>query len=160
MLVAGFAGLALGLLHGAVCSLPRVNDIAVGIGLMLFGTGFAFFLGKPFVQPKAPTLPALHLGDWASSPQIQAALQINVLFIVGVVLALAHELGVSQHALGTGGAHGRRQRRRRARDGLPGQSGSRARDRGRRASWPASAARSCRSTILAAGTRASPAGKV
>jgi len=79
----------LGLLHGAVCSLPRVNDIAVGIGLMLFGTGFAFFLGKPFVQPKAPTLPALHLGDWATSPQIQAALQINVLFILGLVLALA-----------------------------------------------------------------------
>ena len=67
--VAGLTGLALGLLHGAICSLPRVNDIAVGIGLMLLGTGLAFFLGKPFVQPKAPTLPAIHLGDWASSPQ-------------------------------------------------------------------------------------------
>jgi simple sugar transport system permease protein len=89
VLVAGLAGLCLGLLHGAVCSLPRVNDIAVGIGLMLFGTGLAFFLGKPFVQPKAPTLPALHLGDWSSSAQIQAALQINVLFIIGLLLALA-----------------------------------------------------------------------
>ena len=47
----------LGLLHGLLCSLPRVNDIAVGIALMLFGTGLAFFLGKPYVQPKAPTLP-------------------------------------------------------------------------------------------------------
>ena len=64
----------------------------------------------------------MHLGDWASSPQVQAALQVNVLFIIGVVLALAHELGVPQHALGTGGAHGRRQRRRCARHGLPGQS--------------------------------------
>jgi len=89
VLVAGFAGLALGVLHGGICSLPRVNDIAVGIGLMLFGTGFAFFLGKPLVQPKAPTLPALHLGEWASSPQIQAALQINVLFLIGLVLAIA-----------------------------------------------------------------------
>src|SRR6185436_6104126 len=53
VVAAGFAGLALGLLHGAICSLPRVNDIAVGIGLMLFGTGLAFFLGKPYVQPKA-----------------------------------------------------------------------------------------------------------
>src|SRR5215470_3078486 len=88
VLVAGMAGLLLGLLHGAVCSLPRVNDIAVGIGLMLFGTGLAFFLGKPFVQPKAPTLPAIHLGDWASSPQVQAALQVNVLFVIGVALAL------------------------------------------------------------------------
>jgi len=87
--VAGLTGLALGLLHGVICSLPRVNDIAVGIGLMLLGTGLAFFLGKPFVQPKAPTLPAIHLGDWASSPQVQSALQVNVLFIIGVVLALA-----------------------------------------------------------------------
>ncbi len=89
VLVAGLAGLLFGLLHGAICSLPRVNDIAVGIGLMLLGTGVAFFLGKPFVQPKAPTLPAIHLGDWSSSPQIQSALQINVLFLIGIVLALA-----------------------------------------------------------------------
>ena len=34
-------------------------------------------------------MPAIHLGDWASSPQVQAALQVNVLFIIGVVLALA-----------------------------------------------------------------------
>lgn len=89
VLAAGCIGLMLGLLHGIVCSLPRVNDIAVGIGLMLLGTGLAFFFGKPFVQPQAPTLPALHLGDWASSPQIQAALRINVLFIVGLLLAIA-----------------------------------------------------------------------
>lgn len=89
VLVAGLAGMALGLLHGIVCSLPRVNDIAAGIGLMLLGTGLAFFLGKPFVQPKAPTLPALPLGDWSASPQIQAALQINVLFLAGIALAIA-----------------------------------------------------------------------
>src|SRR5688572_27190014 len=46
VLAAGGAGFALGMLHGVLCSLPRVNDIAVGIGLMLFGTGVAFFLGK------------------------------------------------------------------------------------------------------------------
>jgi simple sugar transport system permease protein len=56
---------------------------------MLLGTGLAFFLGKPFVQPQAPTLPAIHLGDWASSPQVQAGLQVNVLFVIGAVLALA-----------------------------------------------------------------------
>ena len=89
VLVAGFAGLLFGLLHGAICSLPRVNDIAVGIGLMLLGTGVAFFLGKPFVQPKAPTLPAIQLGDWSGAPQIQSALQINVLFVIGVALAIA-----------------------------------------------------------------------
>src|SRR3954451_23054314 len=39
VLAAGLAGAALGLLHGAVCNLPRVNDIGVGIALFLFGTG-------------------------------------------------------------------------------------------------------------------------
>ena len=68
---------------------PRVNDIAVGIGLMLFGTGLAFFLGKPYVQPKAPTLPAIPFGAWSSSPQIRAALDVNPLFLIGIALAVA-----------------------------------------------------------------------
>ncbi|HVY05493.1 MAG TPA: ABC transporter permease [Burkholderiales bacterium] len=88
VLAAGVAGLLLGLLHGFICNLPRVNDIAVGIGLMLFGTGFAFFLGKPYVQPKAPTLPSIPFGNWSDSPQIQAALQVNPLLLIGIVLAL------------------------------------------------------------------------
>jgi len=89
VLMAGVAGLAFGLLHGLLCSLPRVNDIAVGIGLMLLGTGVAFFLGKPFVQPQAPRLPAIDLGAWSDSPQIQSALEINALFVIGLLLALA-----------------------------------------------------------------------
>jgi simple sugar transport system permease protein len=88
VLAAGVAGLLLGLLHGLICNLPRVNDIAVGIGLMLFGTGLAFFLGKPYVQPKAPTLPSIPFGNWSDSPQIQAALQVNPLLIIGIVLAI------------------------------------------------------------------------
>ena len=87
VLGAGCSGLLLGALHGAVCSLPRVNDIAFGIALMLFGTGLAFYLGKPYIQPQAPMLPALALGAWSSSPQLQSALQVNGLFLVGVVLA-------------------------------------------------------------------------
>jgi ABC-type uncharacterized transport system permease subunit len=89
VLAAGGAGAVLGLLHGALCSLPRVNDIAIGIGLMLFGTGVAFFLGKPYVHPKAPTLPSIPLGFWSDAPPIQAALQVNPLFLIGVGLALA-----------------------------------------------------------------------
>jgi simple sugar transport system permease protein len=87
VLVAGCAGMAFGALHAGLCSLPRVNDIAVGIALMLFGTGLAFFLGKPFVQPQAPILPAVDFGWWADSPQVRAALRINVLFLIGVALA-------------------------------------------------------------------------
>ncbi len=89
VLAAAGAGFALGVLHAVLCNLPRVNDIAVGIGLMLFGTGLAFFLGKPYVQPKAPTLPAIPFGGWSDSPQIRAALEVNPLFLIGVVLAVA-----------------------------------------------------------------------
>src|SRR5260221_1317467 len=88
VLAAGVAGLALGVLHGFLCNLPRVNDIAVGIGLMLFGTGLAFFLGKPYVQPKAPTLPDIPFGAWSTVPQVQAALKVNPLFLIGIVIAL------------------------------------------------------------------------
>lgn len=87
VLVAGLAGSLFGVVHAALCALPRVNDIAVGIALMLLGTGLAFFLGKGFIQPKAPNLPAIDLGWWSDSPQIEAALRINALFLIGVVLA-------------------------------------------------------------------------
>jgi simple sugar transport system permease protein len=56
---------------------------------MLFGTGLAFFLGKPYVQPKAPTLPAIPLGFWSDTPQIRAALEVNPLFLLGLGLAVA-----------------------------------------------------------------------
>lgn len=87
ILAAGACGLLLGLLHGALCSLPKVNDIAVGIALMLFGTGLAFFLGKPLIQPQAPMLPSLDLGAWSANPQVQSALRINVLLLLGIALA-------------------------------------------------------------------------
>jgi simple sugar transport system permease protein len=89
VLAAGLAGTVLGAIHALACSLARVNHIAVGIALMLFGTGLAFYLGKPFVQPKAPNLPAIDFGWWSDIPQVRAALQINVLFIVGVIMAPA-----------------------------------------------------------------------
>jgi len=77
--VAACAGALLALLHGVLCSLPRVNDVATGIALMLFGTGLAFYLGKPLIQPQAAQLPPLALGGWSDSPVVQAALQVNPL---------------------------------------------------------------------------------
>ena len=88
VLVAGCAGAALSLLHGLICNLPRVNDIAVGISLFIFGTGLAFFLGKAFISPSAPRLPHLELGAWSDYPQVRSALEINALFIIGTFLAL------------------------------------------------------------------------
>jgi simple sugar transport system permease protein len=87
VLAAGLAGVLLGSLHAGLCSLPRVNDIAVGIALMLFGTGLAFYLGKPLIQPQAPTLPAISFGGWSNIAAVRDALKINVLFIVGLALA-------------------------------------------------------------------------
>ena len=68
-------------------AVPKVNDIAVGIAPMLLGTGLAFFLGKAFIQPQAPILPAIDFGWWSDVPQVRAALQINVLFVIGLALA-------------------------------------------------------------------------
>jgi general nucleoside transport system permease protein len=86
---AGLAGSMLGALHALACSLPRVNDIAIGIAVILFGTGIAFLVGKPFIQPAAPMLPALELGWWSNSEAIRAALRVNALFFVGVALTFA-----------------------------------------------------------------------
>jgi len=89
LLAAGGAGFLLGLLHGGVCALPRVNDVAMGIAVMLAGTGLAFFFGKPYVQPSAPLLPSIPLGFWADAPQIRSALQVSPLFFLGLICAFA-----------------------------------------------------------------------
>jgi ABC-type uncharacterized transport system permease subunit len=87
VLVGAAAGGLLALLHGVLCSLKGVNDVATGIALMLLGTGLAFYLGKPLIQPQAPQLMALPLGDWSSNTVVRAALQVNVLLPFGLVLA-------------------------------------------------------------------------
>lgn len=86
---AALAGFAFGLIHGWLCSFRGVNDIAVGIAMMVLGMGLAFYFGKPYVQPSAPGLPAISLGWWSDIPQVRAALQVNVLFIAGGILAFA-----------------------------------------------------------------------
>ncbi|WP_216671269.1 ABC transporter permease [Mangrovicoccus sp. HB161399] len=87
VIAAAITGALFGLVHGLICSLPKVNDIAIGIAMMLLGMGLAFYFGKPFIQPVAPDLPAIPLGWWSDLPQVRAALQVNVLFLIGLVAA-------------------------------------------------------------------------
>lgn len=87
VLFAGLAGMALGVIHGWLSQQPRVNDVAVGIAMIIFGSGVAFFLGKPFIQPAAPQLPTIDLGNWSNQTQVRAALEISPLFILGIAIA-------------------------------------------------------------------------
>ena len=87
VLCAGLAAACLGVIHAWLCSQPRVNDVAVGIGIMLFGTGLAFYLGKPFIKPSAPQLPAISFGWWSHNPYVRSTLKINWLFFIGLALA-------------------------------------------------------------------------
>ncbi len=87
VLAAGLAGMCLGAIHAWLSQLPRVNDVAVGIAMLTFGSGLAFFLGKGFIQPKAPPLPILELGTWSTYVPLQSALQISPLLLIGIVIA-------------------------------------------------------------------------
>lgn len=87
VLAAGAVGSALGGLHAWLCARRRVNDIAVGIALMLLGVGLAFFLGKPLIKPVAAQLPAISLGWWSASSAVRSSLQINALLPIGFALA-------------------------------------------------------------------------
>lgn len=97
---AALAGAGFGLLHGWICRFKGVNDIAMGIALMLLGIGLAFFFGKPYIQPVAPDLPSISFGWWSDIPQIKAALEVNALFLLGIVLAFAMAWMFRNTALG------------------------------------------------------------
>ena len=88
VLCGALAGGLLAALHGLLCALPRVNDVATGIALMLLGTGLAFYLGKPLIQPQAPQIAAIALGEWSDSAAIRSALKVNALLPVGLVIAI------------------------------------------------------------------------
>jgi simple sugar transport system permease protein len=100
VLGAAAIGAFFGLVHGWLCGRPRVNDIAVGIALMLLGIGLAFFLGKQLIQPSAPRLPSVSLGFWSDVPQVRTALEVNVLFLIGLALAPALRWGLKNTGWG------------------------------------------------------------
>ena len=100
VLLAAVAGATLALLHGILCSLKGVNDIATGIAIMLLGLGLAFYLGKPLMQPQAPQIPSIDLGSWSSISAVQSALAINAFFPLGIALALLLNWGFTHTKYG------------------------------------------------------------
>ncbi len=154
VLAAGCAGACLGAMHGYICKLPKVNDIAIGIAMMLFGTGIAFFFGKAYIQPSraAARLVLARRLDRQPADRDGAADQSAA--------ARRHRrrdldgLGLRQHQMGPDRPHDRRQRAVRARRWASRSIWCASSRPPSAASSPASAARSCRSTIRAPGTRA------
>ena len=134
VLAAGITGALFGALHAGICSLPRVNDIAVGIALMLFGTGLAFYLGKPLIEPTAPR----SAGDRFRLVERHSAGPRGVADQRAVPDWRCHRanivLGVQDHALGSLDPHRRRKFGCGAGDGLFRALDSPARDHGRRVS--------------------------
>ena len=84
---AGMSGVVLGLIHAWLSQRPKVSDVAVGIAMIIFGSGIAFFFGKAFIQPKAEQLPLFDLGNWSSYPQVQEALRVSPLLLIGIAIA-------------------------------------------------------------------------
>jgi simple sugar transport system permease protein len=89
VLAAALVGVAMGALHAIICNRPKVNAVAVGIAMMIFGVGLAAYLGKPYIQPSARQLPAIDFGDMLgiANEQVRSVLRINALFLLGCVLA-------------------------------------------------------------------------
>lgn len=88
VLLGACVGALLAALHGVLCSLDGVNDVATGIALMLLGTGLAFYFGKALIQPQAEQIPSIPLGNWSDNPVVRSALQVNALLPVGIALAI------------------------------------------------------------------------
>lgn len=87
VLAAGVIGAWMGAMHAVICNRPRVNSVAVGIAMMVFGVGLAAYIGTMLVKPKAPRLPDIDFGWWSDDSNVRDTLRINALFLVGVALA-------------------------------------------------------------------------
>jgi simple sugar transport system permease protein len=89
VVAAGLVGAVMGAVHALICNLPRVNYVAVGIALMMFGMGLSWYLGNSYIGLKANRLPDIDLGFWTSNGPLHDSLHVNVLFLAGVALAFA-----------------------------------------------------------------------
>jgi simple sugar transport system permease protein len=87
VLAAAAVGGLMGMMHAVFCNRPRVNNVAMGLAMMVFGIGLAADLGKYFVARQANKLPAIPFAGWSDLEPVRNAFNVNVLFVLGVVLA-------------------------------------------------------------------------
>jgi general nucleoside transport system permease protein len=87
ILAAALVGGIMGMMHGGLCGLRRVNNVAMGLAMMVFGLGVAADLGKKFIPLSAPRLPTIPFGWWSDIEPVRNAFNVNVLFVIGIVLA-------------------------------------------------------------------------
>ena len=83
-------GVLLSLLHWACCLLPRVDDLAAGVALLIFGIGLARFAGSGLVTAVPQPLPAFAI----------AGIHIGIMLPVGIVAALALSWGLFNTRVG------------------------------------------------------------
>ena len=83
LLAAILVGLALAFLHWACCTLPKIDDLAAGIALLVFGVGLARYTGSDLGPGLPPQLPVITFTAGLPFP-----LDINLLLPIGLVGAL------------------------------------------------------------------------
>ena len=71
-------GMLLSILHWGCCLLPRVDDLAAGVALLIFGIGLARFAGSDLAAVLPKPLPTFDV----------AGVQVGILLPVGIVAAL------------------------------------------------------------------------
>ena len=71
-------GVLLSVLHWGCCLLPRVDDLAAGVALLIFGIGLARFAGSGLVTASVQPLPALPV----------AGVPVGIMLPVGIGAAL------------------------------------------------------------------------
>src|SRR5947209_2270258 len=87
ILAAAAVGGLMGMMHALLSNRSRVNNVAMGLAMMVFGLGLAADLGKPYTSRSAPRLPAIPFGGWSDIEPVRNALNVNVLFVIGLLLA-------------------------------------------------------------------------
>lgn len=92
VLMAGICCSLFGITHALMTQVKGVNDIALGISIMIFGKGLAFYLGKDLIKPTAPRLGDFSLFGGSENKLLAQAFTINSLFVLGIIACIIAHL--------------------------------------------------------------------